>query len=226
MARVWRDGQKRNVFIYRLLATGTIEEKIYQRQVAKQGLSGAVVDDKKGESSSATFSLEELRDLFTLRTDTNSETLDLIGRPGATTEAPETDKGLGRAGAAKKQLSMDELLNWKHFEPPFASDSMDDGFLEHAKEGSVSCVFMNCTDPTQAASTGVEIGPGMMSPGISLTPATNASVVDHGSSDEIVPVEDNAGQDGGTKTTIDNSLADEFAGSDDDELDADIEDLF
>jgi SNF2 family DNA or RNA helicase len=31
MARVWRDGQKRVVSIYRMLTTGTIEEKIFQR---------------------------------------------------------------------------------------------------------------------------------------------------------------------------------------------------
>lgn len=35
MARVWRDGQKRQVYIYRLLTTGTIEEKILQRQILK-----------------------------------------------------------------------------------------------------------------------------------------------------------------------------------------------
>ena len=36
MARVWRDGQKKPVFIYRLLTTGTIEEKIFQRQTHKK----------------------------------------------------------------------------------------------------------------------------------------------------------------------------------------------
>ena len=38
MARVWRDGQKKNVTIYRLLTTGTIEEKIFQRQVINVSL--------------------------------------------------------------------------------------------------------------------------------------------------------------------------------------------
>jgi len=28
-ARVWRDGQKKRVFIYRFLSAGTIEEKVY-----------------------------------------------------------------------------------------------------------------------------------------------------------------------------------------------------
>ena len=36
MARIWRDGQKKDVYIYRLLSTGTVEEKIFQRQILKQ----------------------------------------------------------------------------------------------------------------------------------------------------------------------------------------------
>lgn len=58
--------------------SGTIEEKIYQRQVSKQGLSGAVVDlGKKGEHIN--FPAEELRDLFTFDPDTNCLTHDLLG---------------------------------------------------------------------------------------------------------------------------------------------------
>ena len=45
-------------------AQGTIEEKVYQRQVSKQGLSGAVVDAKA--STPAQFSREELK-VSTLR---------------------------------------------------------------------------------------------------------------------------------------------------------------
>jgi hypothetical protein len=37
-ARVWRDGQRKRVFVYRLLTTGTIEEKVFQRQLSKEGL--------------------------------------------------------------------------------------------------------------------------------------------------------------------------------------------
>lgn len=43
MARVWRDGQKKPVVIYRMLATGSIEEKIWQRQIMKQSVSKAIV---------------------------------------------------------------------------------------------------------------------------------------------------------------------------------------
>ncbi len=35
MARVWREGQDKPVWIYRMLTTGSVEEKIWQRQLAK-----------------------------------------------------------------------------------------------------------------------------------------------------------------------------------------------
>lgn len=63
MARIHRDGQKRPCRIYRLLTMGALDEKIFQRQVTKQGLADSVIDSK---SSSASFTREELRDLFTL----------------------------------------------------------------------------------------------------------------------------------------------------------------
>lgn len=37
--RAYRIGQKRNVVVYRLITCGTVEEKIYRRQVFKGGLS-------------------------------------------------------------------------------------------------------------------------------------------------------------------------------------------
>jgi DNA repair and recombination protein RAD54B len=61
MARIHRDGQRHPCFIYRLVVAGTLEEKIYQRQVSKTGLSDAVVDAKKTMQA---FSQEELKALF------------------------------------------------------------------------------------------------------------------------------------------------------------------
>lgn len=37
--RAWRIGQKRDVTVYRLITTGTIEEKVYHRQIYKQFLT-------------------------------------------------------------------------------------------------------------------------------------------------------------------------------------------
>ena len=74
MARVWRDGQKKPCFIYRLLSTGTIEEKIFQRQAHKKALSSCVVDNE--DDVERHFSLADLRDLFKLEKQTNSDTHD------------------------------------------------------------------------------------------------------------------------------------------------------
>lgn len=43
--RAWRLGQKKSVTIYRLLTAGTIEEKIYHRQIYKQHLALKVLTD-------------------------------------------------------------------------------------------------------------------------------------------------------------------------------------
>ncbi|XP_068615483.1 DNA repair and recombination protein RAD54B [Brachionichthys hirsutus] len=128
MARVWRDGQKKTVHIYRLLTAGTIEERIFQRQVAKQGLSGTVVDlGKRTEHTS--FSISELRDLFSL-TDTSCLTHDLLncscsmdGSVQGVVEEEERVSNrscqLGRHSdggrLAQKHLSMSELMQWRHF---------------------------------------------------------------------------------------------------------------
>ncbi|EKU20865.1 hypothetical protein NGA_2129100, partial [Nannochloropsis gaditana CCMP526] len=42
-----RLGQRRPVTIYRLVTTGTIEEKIYQRQIFKTAISNRVLVDAK-----------------------------------------------------------------------------------------------------------------------------------------------------------------------------------
>ncbi|EDV23259.1 uncharacterized protein TRIADDRAFT_27976, partial [Trichoplax adhaerens] len=77
MARIWRDGQKRDVYIYRLVTTGTIEEKIFQRQVMKHDLSGAVMDTR--ESGRSQFTRKDLHNLFSLREDIVCDTHKLLG---------------------------------------------------------------------------------------------------------------------------------------------------
>ncbi|KAK3356900.1 P-loop containing nucleoside triphosphate hydrolase protein [Lasiosphaeria hispida] len=61
--RAWRLGQKKEVTIYRLMTAGTIEEKIYHRQIFKQFLSNKVLKDPKQQAS---FNLHDLHDLFSL----------------------------------------------------------------------------------------------------------------------------------------------------------------
>mmetsp|Transcript_782 Transcript_782/g.1462 ORF Transcript_782/g.1462 Transcript_782/m.1462 type:complete len:1182 (-) Transcript_782:912-4457(-) len=73
-ARCWRDGQKKRCFTYRFLATGTVEEKIFQRQLSKEGLQ-SVVDDKEQVNA---LSTKDLRNLFKLRSGTPSDTHDKL----------------------------------------------------------------------------------------------------------------------------------------------------
>lgn len=54
--------------------TGTIEEKILQRQAHKKALSSCVVDEEQDVERH--FSLGELRELFTLNEETTSDTHD------------------------------------------------------------------------------------------------------------------------------------------------------
>jgi len=81
MARVWREGQKKECFIYRLFATGTIEEKVFQRQVCKDGLSSMLVTDTDDNSEAqllSCFSSEQVMELFMLKTDTACDTHDMF----------------------------------------------------------------------------------------------------------------------------------------------------
>lgn len=58
--------------MYRFISTGTIEEKIFQRQANKQALSSAVVDEK--EDAERHFSIDALRKLFLFNENTLCET--------------------------------------------------------------------------------------------------------------------------------------------------------
>ncbi|KAK9808913.1 hypothetical protein WJX72_006358 [[Myrmecia] bisecta] len=98
-ARVWRDGQMKRVYVYRFLTTGTIEEKVYQRQLSKEGLQSVVnkTDEAGGAGGSNMMSTEELRDLFTLRPDTLSDTFDSMCSRQEAEEAPHDQEAERRA---------------------------------------------------------------------------------------------------------------------------------
>ena len=90
MARIHREGQKRNCKIYRFVVKGGLEERIWQRQIVKRGLADSILEGGSstagansggGKKGVAQFSREELRDLFRLDEGEGLRTHDLIGCP-------------------------------------------------------------------------------------------------------------------------------------------------
>jgi DNA excision repair protein ERCC-6 len=68
--RAWRLGQKRDVTIFRLMTKGTIEEKIYHRQIFKQFLTNKIT---KNPHQREGFQLGDLYDLFSLTEEDDNE---------------------------------------------------------------------------------------------------------------------------------------------------------
>ncbi|XP_033331426.2 DNA repair and recombination protein RAD54B [Megalopta genalis] len=130
MARIWREGQKKNVYILRLLTTGTIEEKIFQRQVSKASLSDTVVD--VNNFASPKLSMIELKDLFTLATDTNCLTHDLIkcscnGYKESEKYDNENEREhqlLLEDKLTQRNLTINQLLEWEHYQHPISNKIM------------------------------------------------------------------------------------------------------
>lgn len=175
MARIWRDGQKHPVTIYRLLTVGTIEEKMYQRQLTKLALSATVMDDKRTTSK---FSQDDLRDLFTLHNDTSCLTHDLLEcscqdvfalKKDASESDNEDDddddkprKRVKRPSAAKApkrvtekaNLSINELKEWQHFAGSSVGavdtedDILDVGVRAAICQNFVSFVFQRLREVT------------------------------------------------------------------------------
>jgi len=130
LARVWRDGQKKECFVYRFISTGTIEEKIFQRQASKQALSSAVVDEK--EDTERHFSVDALRQLFLFKENTLCET-------------HETFK-CKRCKDGKQVMKAPALLygdasTWNHFTNEELRNNHDDLLRAETGLSEVSFVF-------------------------------------------------------------------------------------
>ena len=73
--RSYRLGQKKDVFVYRLVSCSTIEEKIYKRQISKQALAARVVDNQMPENM---FTRKEQADLFKFDDEADAEVMDMV----------------------------------------------------------------------------------------------------------------------------------------------------
>lgn len=98
--RAWRIGQTKEVTVYRLITAGTIEEKIYHRQVYKQFLTDKVLRDPRQKRF---FKAKDMADLFTLGDDdgysNGNETADIFASIDTQIEAAhELEEAAGGSG--------------------------------------------------------------------------------------------------------------------------------
>ncbi|SAL95474.1 hypothetical protein [Absidia glauca] len=129
LARVWRDGQKKDCFIYRFIGAGTIEEKIFQRQSHKQSLSNCVVDE--ATDTERHFSVESMRQLFQLNTSSECETHDTFKCKRCIQ---------GRQFKPADTMQYGDSSTWDHFDKDLLK--LPDPILkEEAGRGIVSYVF-------------------------------------------------------------------------------------
>jgi transcriptional regulator ATRX len=99
--RAYRFGQMKETFIYRLLAHGTMEEKIYGRQVTKQALASRVVDS---EETGRVFTSNELSELFNFEPGEDAESVEKALREKeqpAKATAVKAEGGAGKGKAAE-----------------------------------------------------------------------------------------------------------------------------
>lgn len=131
LARVWRDGQKKDCFVYRFIATGTIEEKIFQRQSHKQSLSSCVVDS--AEDVERHFSLDSLRELFQYRPNTTSDTHDTFKCKRCRSD--------GKQHVKAPAILYGDTSTWNHFVNSGLQAIQDLLLRQEYDLGQVSAVF-------------------------------------------------------------------------------------
>ncbi|CAM5155968.1 unnamed protein product [Natator depressus] len=125
--RAWRIGQKKQVTVYRLLTAGTIEEKIYHRQIFKQFLTNRVLKDPKQRRF---FKSNDLYELFTLTSPDGSqgtETSAIFAGTGSDVQAPKRQlkRKLKKPadGASKGDLHFKEHNSPKYDKPSHSSST-------------------------------------------------------------------------------------------------------
>ncbi|GAA6021991.1 hypothetical protein JCM10207_002399 [Rhodosporidiobolus poonsookiae] len=164
MARIHREGQKRTCVLYRLFTTGTIDEKIFQRQITKLALSSSIMGEEGGPQAkeSDTFSNDELRAIFTLHDDSAGQTHDLLGcrchfgevaddssTDGAMSESEaEEEAGFLQASqwqdadldkrSLKQRRNLSVLKSWTHY------NCSDEASIEEIEDDLLRSVVYSC----------------------------------------------------------------------------------
>lgn len=110
--RAWRIGQHRNVTVYRLLSAGTIEEKIYQRQIFKHFLSNKILVDPNQKNILTTSTLQGLFTLEELNNEGDTETASLFKHTKVNVSHKNTERNnsvLLSGGVSFSKKRLDEM---------------------------------------------------------------------------------------------------------------------
>ncbi|KAG0243409.1 SNF2 family N-terminal domain-containing protein [Mortierella sp. GBAus27b] len=107
--RAWRLGQTRSVTIYRLMTSGTIEEKIYHRQIFKQFLTNKILKDPKQRRF---FKNHDMADLFRLEGEdaVGTETGDIFRGSEVSIKPKSSSKGKSKS-TKRGDDNLDDLEN-------------------------------------------------------------------------------------------------------------------
>ncbi|XP_073308403.1 protein CHROMATIN REMODELING 25-like isoform X3 [Primulina huaijiensis] len=139
-ARVWRDGQKKRVYIYRFLSAGTIEEKVYQRQMSKEGLQKVIQQEHVDSEKGNLVSTEDLRDLFTFQESVSQPEDEDIGGFASIAGCLHNLKNHEKQVGTPKE---EDLAQWGHHHVP---SSVPDRIFQASAGDEVSFVFTNQVD--------------------------------------------------------------------------------
>ncbi|KAK8611770.1 hypothetical protein V6N13_131812 [Hibiscus sabdariffa] len=106
--RAWRIGQKRDVTVYRLITRGTIEEKVYHRQIYKHFLTNKIL---KNPQQRRFFKARDMKDLFTLNDEEkgSTETSNIFGQLSEDVNIVGTEKH--KQEHLKASVSRDDHAN-------------------------------------------------------------------------------------------------------------------
>ncbi|KAI3655066.1 hypothetical protein MP228_000446 [Amoeboaphelidium protococcarum] len=142
MARVWRSGQRAPcVYIYRLLGTGSIDEKIFQRGVWKDGLSNQIMNNDTHQGQSADhFSTEDLRRIFRFNGKSDCETHDLMQcRCQSSDRSAEPPQKKAKISTDEKKLYANQVHTTPSQVLNMEQDVVDQALLNMIKDSPDDC---------------------------------------------------------------------------------------
>lgn len=134
--RAWRLGQKKDIVIYRLMITGSIEEKIYHRQIFKTFLTNKILKDPKQRKF---FKMNDLHDLFTLGD--QDETHDTETNRMFSSNTSQVIKPIHRL--AKKNKNDDDFLEVANIMGVKKMDTFEGDEVKNDEEQIMEGIFSN-----------------------------------------------------------------------------------